>query len=72
MINRNVRIYNSAVSFIFYCYMIQNKQSHSHSLCSVTSHVVSFAYPINLNISTKPRVTKILVKKSYCEFKLSF
>ena len=28
MINRNVRIYNCAVSFIFYCYMLQNKQPH--------------------------------------------
>ena len=37
--------------------MVQNKQSHRHSLCSVMSHVVLFAYLIMLNISTGSRVT---------------
>ena len=52
--------------------MLQNKQSHRHSLCNVMSHVVLFAYSINLNMLTKSTVTKILQKKIYCEFKLSF
>ena len=47
--------------------MLQNRQSHRHSLCNVMSHVVLFACSINLNISTKKRVSKILPKKLYCE-----
>ena len=43
--------------------MPQNKQSHRHSLCTVKSHVVLFAYPIKLNIWIKNTVTKILPKK---------
>ena len=63
--------HTSAVLVISYCYTVQNKQSHRHSLCSVMSHVVLFAYSIKLNISTRSRVTKVLQKKLYCEFKLS-
>ena len=48
--------------------MLQNRQSHRHSPCSVMSHVVLFAYPIKLNVSTKNRVTKILEKKLYVIF----
>ena len=36
------------------------------------STVVLFAYPIKFNISTTSKVTKILQKKLYCKFKLSF
>ena len=43
--------------------MLQNKEFHRHSLCSVMSHVVLFAYPTTLNISTKNRITKIPPKK---------
>ena len=35
------------------------------------SHVVLFAYPIKLNISTKNIVTKILPKKLHCDFRES-
>ena len=53
--------------------MIQNKQSHRHSLCIVMSHIVHLHNcPIKLNISTKNRVKKILQKKLYSEFKISF
>ena len=31
-------------------------------MCNVMSHVVLFAYPIKLNISTKNTVTKILAE----------
>ena len=71
MINHSLRTYKCC-SVIFYCYMPQNKQSHGHLLCSVMSHVVLFAYPIKLNIWIKNTVTKILPKKLFCEFKLSF
>ena len=50
---------------IFYFYMLQNKQSHKHSLCNVNSHV---AYRIMLNISTKKEL-EILSEKLYFEFK---
>ena len=53
--------------------MIQNKQSHRHSLCIVMSHIVHLHNcPIKLNILTKNRVKKILQKKLYSEFKISF
>ena len=58
----------SVVLVIFHYYMLQNKQSNSHSLYSMTSVVVLFAYPIKLNISTRNGVTKILPKKLYCYF----
>ena len=38
----------------------QNEQSHRHSLCSVMSHVVLFAYPIKMNISARKRAAKFL------------
>ena len=41
----------SAVSIIFYCNILENKQSYRHLLCSVISHVVLFAYQVMLNIS---------------------
>ena len=46
--------------------MLQNKRSNSHSLYSMTSVVVLFAYPIMLNSSTRNGVTKILPRKLYC------
>ena len=58
----------SVVLVIFHYYMLQNKQSNSHSLYSMTSVVVLFAYPVKLNILTRNRVTKILPKKLYCYF----
>ena len=68
MINHTPYADITAVLVIFYCYMLQNKQSHGHSLRSVMSHVVLFAYRIMLNISKRKRGTKILTKL-YCEFK---
>ena len=50
--------------------MLKNKQSHRHSLCSAMSHVL-FAYPVKLSISTRSRVTKILQKKFFREFKFN-
>ena len=65
MINNSLRTYcTSAVSVIFYCYMLQNKQSHRPLVCNVMSHVVLFAYRITLNISTTQRVTKILQRNN--------
>ena len=58
----------SVVLVIFQYYMLQNKQSNSHSLYSMTSVVVLFAYPIKLTILTRNRVTKILPKKLCCYF----
>ena len=43
----------NAVSAIFYCYMLQNRQSHRHLSCSVISNVVLFAHRAMLNILTK-------------------
>ena len=60
----------SVVLFIFHYCMLQNKQSNRHSLYSMTSAVVLFAYPIKFNISTGSAVTKILPKK-YCYFNRS-
>ena len=39
----------SVVLVIFHYYMRPNKQSNRSSLCSMTSVVVLFAYPIKLN-----------------------
>ena len=58
----------SVVLVIFHYHMLQNKQSNRHSLYSMTSVVVFFAYPIKLNISTRNRVTKILPKKLHYNF----
>ena len=58
----------SVIVAIFYYHMLQNKQSDRHSLYSMTSVVVFFAYPIKLNISTRKRVTKILSKKLHYSF----
>ena len=58
----------SVVLVIFHYYMRQNKQSNRHSLYSMTSVVVLFAYPIKLNILTKKRVTKIQPKKLHYNF----
>ena len=53
----------SVVLVIFHNYILQNKQSNSRSLCSMTSLVVSFSNQIKLNISKSKAVTKILSKK---------
>ena len=58
----------SVVLVIFHDHMLQNKQSDRHSLYSMTSVVVFFAYPIKLNILTRNRVTKILPKKLHYNF----
>ena len=58
----------SAVLVIFHHYMLQNKQSNSRSLCSMTSLVVSFSNQIKLNISKSKTVTKILSKKLYSDY----
>ena len=58
----------SVVLVIFHYHMLQNKQSDRHSLYSMTSVVVFFAYPIKLNILTTNRVTKILPKKLHYNF----
>ena len=58
----------SVVLVIFHYYMLQNKQSNSHSLYSMTSVVVLFPYPIKSNISTRNGITKILPPKLYCYF----
>ena len=47
----------SVVLVIFHYHMLQNKQFNRHSLYSMTSVVVLFAYPIKSNISTRKRVT---------------
>ena len=44
--------------------MLQNRQSHRHSLCSVMSHVVLFAYPIKLNIGSF-QIEKKIVEKNF-------
>ena len=46
--------HESVVLAIFHYYMLQNKQSNRHSLYSITSVVVLFAYPIK---STRKGVT---------------
>ena len=61
----------SVVLVIFHYHMLQNKQSDRHSLYSMTSVVVFFAYPIKLNTSTRKRGTKILPKKLHYNFKMS-
>ena len=58
----------SVVLVIFHYYMLQNKQSNSHSSYTITSVVALFAYPIKLTILTRNGVTKILPKKLYCNF----
>ena len=47
--------HTSEVSVIFYCYMLQNKQSCGQS-CSVISHFMLFSYRIMLNISTMEQI----------------
>ena len=44
--------HTSVVLVIFHYYMLQNKESNSYSLYSMTSVVVLFAYPVKLNILT--------------------
>ena len=56
----------SVVLVISHYHMLQNKQSDRHSLYSMTSVVVFFAYPIKLNILTRNRVIKILPKILFC------
>ena len=51
--------HGSGVLVVLHYYMLQNKQSQSHSLYSMTSVVVLCAYGIKLNISTTKGVTKI-------------
>ena len=53
LVNNHSYAHTSAVSVIFYCYMVQNKQSRRNSLCSVMLHVVLFAYRITLKILAK-------------------
>ena len=59
----------SAVSGVFYCYILQNKQSRRHSLCSEMTHVVLYASRTMSNIWTRNKVAKILPKKSQCVIK---
>ena len=54
----------SVVLVIFHYYMVQTKQSNSHSLYSMTSVVVLFAYPTKLTILTRNGVKK-LYERSY-------
>ena len=62
LINTNTCMLNiayphgSVVLVIFHYYMLQNKQSNRYLLYSMTSVVVSFEYPIKLNISTRKGV----------------
>ena len=58
----------SVVLVIFHYDMLQNKQSNSRSLCSMTSLVVSFSNQIKFNNSKSKAVTKILSKKLYNDF----
>ena len=58
----------SVVLVIVHYHMLQNKQSDRHSLYSMTSVVVFFAYPIILNILTRKGVSKILPKKLHYNF----
>ena len=51
-------IHASVVLVIFHHHMLQNKQSDRHSLYSMTSVFVLFAYLIKLNILTRNRVTR--------------
>ena len=60
--------HTSVVLAIFHYHMLQNRQSDRHSLYSMTSVVVFFAYPIKLNILTRKRVTKFLPKKLHFNF----
>ena len=46
------------VLVILYYHMLQNKESNSHSLYSMTSVVALFAYLIKSNILTRKGVTK--------------
>ena len=58
----------SVVLVIFQYYLLQNKQSNSHSLCSMTSLAVSFSNQIKLNILKSKAVTKILSQNLYSDF----
>ena len=58
----------SVVLVIFHYHMLQNEQSDRHSLYSMTSVDVLFAYSIQLNTSTRKRVTKILPKNLHYNF----
>ena len=58
----------SVVLVICHYHMLQNNQSDRHSLYSMTSVAVFFAYPIKLNILTRNRVTKIPPKKLHYNF----
>ena len=58
----------SVALVIFHYHMLQNKQSNSRSLCSMTSLVVSFSNKIKFNISKSKAVTKNLSKKLYSDF----
>ena len=58
----------SVVLVFFDYYMLQNKQSNSRSLCSITSLAVSFSNKIKLNIPKSKAVTKIPSKKLYSDF----
>ena len=58
----------SIVLVILHRKKLRNMLFHSHSLYSMKSVIVLFAFPVKLNISTGKGVTKILPKKLYCHF----
>ena len=49
MVNHSLRTHKY-ILVIFYCYILQNMQSHRQSLYNVMTHVVLFSYPIKLNL----------------------
>ena len=52
------------------CFMLQNKQSHRHSLCSMMSRIMLLAcMENNVEYLARNAVTKILLKKLYCDFR---
>ena len=69
--------HTSTDSVVFYCHMLQNHQSHKHSLCGVMSHLVLSAHrtmlrqsyknftAMNLSALNFNTIKKILDKKGY-------
>ena len=64
----NIGYTHVSVVLVIFHYMLQNKQSNSRLLCSLTSLVVSFSNQIKLNISKSKAVTKNLSNKLYSDF----
>ena len=59
----------SVVLVILYYHMLQNRQSNRHSLYSMTSVIVLFAYPIKSKIATRGELQKFYQRScSYCHF----